>query len=407
MVDKTGKRIHILQGASLCLVHYHTIVRNFQEPNSLKLGGSYVSVKYRMPLLREPDWHFYSTRNPACPVRKLADGWVSMKTPFGTGEVDGPLRALSSQTFLVLGVRPLFPPREIVAIKAIACELPAAYGRPLSRLFIPDIVDIAIKERVVKKISPATVWRLLDADALKPWRRRSWIWPRDPLFYERAAPALDLYASRWRGKALKDDEFVLSADEKTSIQARRRLHPRRITADGRGQRVEHKYERKGAWAYMAAWDVHRARLFGRVEEKTGIDPFHRLVHQVMRREPYRSARRVFWIVDGGSSHHRSTFSERLQDQYDKAVAVTLPVHASWLNQIEIYFSILQRKVLTPNDFANLEETRDHLMRFGQEFSRHAEPFDWTFTRKNLRDLMAKLKKPKVALRMVIQKSKAA
>jgi hypothetical protein len=286
-----------------------------------------------------------------------------------------------------------------VAIKAIACELPATYGRSLSRLFIPDIIEIAVEEGVVHEISPATVWRLLDADALKPWRRRSWIGSRDPLFYERAAPVLDLYAGRWRGKPLGDDDFVLSADEKTSIQARRRLHPRRVAQDGRGQRVEHEYERMGAWAYMAAWDVHRARLFGRVEEKTGIDPFHRLVHQVMRREPYRSARRVFWIVDGGSSHHRSTFPQRLQDQYPNAVAVVLPVHASWLNQIEIYFSILGRKVLTPNDFADLREVRDHLTRFGQEFSRRAEPFDWSFTRKDLRVLMAKLKKPKAANRI--------
>lgn len=289
-----------------------------------------------------------------------------------------------------------------MAIKAIACELPATDDRPLSRLFIPDIIEIAVEEGVVEAISPATVWRLLDADALKPWRRRSWIWPRDPLFYERAAPALDLYAGRWRGKPLGDDEFVLSADEKTSIQARRRLHPRRVAQDGRGQRVEHEYERMGAWAYLAAWDVHRACLFGRVEERTGIEPFGRLIDQVMRREPYRSARRVFWIVDGGSSHHRSTFPQRLQDQYSNAVAVVLPVHASWINQIEIYFSILERKVLTPNDFADLTQVRTNIMRFGKEFSRHAEPFQWTFTRHDLRALMTKLKEPKVTRRVAVK-----
>jgi hypothetical protein len=306
------------------------------------------------------------------------------------------------RTVLGRGVRTSFPPQEIVAIKAIACELPAIYDRPLSRLFIPDIIEIAVEEGVVDQISPATVWRLLDADALKPWRRRSWIWPRDPLFYERAAPALDLYAGYWHGKPLGEDDFVLSADEKTSIQARRRLHRRCVARDGRGQRVEHEYERMGAWAYMAAWDVHQARVFGRVEEKTGIEPFGRLIDQVMRREPYRSARRVFWIVDGGSSHHRSTFPERLQAQYRNAVAVVLPVHASWINQIEIYFSILERKVLTPNDFADLPEVRDHIMRFGREFSRHAEPFDWTFTRKDLRELMTKLRRPKAALRVVVK-----
>jgi hypothetical protein len=313
---------------------------------------------------------------------------------------------LCSKTVLGQGVRPSFPPQEIVAIKAIACELPATHDRPLSRLFIPDIIEIAVEEGVVDQISPATVWRLLDADALKPWRRRSWIWPRDPLFYERAAPALDWYAGHWHGKPLGDGDFVLSADEKTSIQARRRLHPRCVARDGRGQRVEHEYERMGAWAYMAAWDVHRARVFGRVEEKTGIEPFDRLIHQVMCREPYCSARRVFWIVDGGSSHHRSTFPQRLQAQYPNAVAVVLPVHASWINQIEIYFSILERKVLTPNDFADLREARDHIRRFGQEFSRHAKPFEWAFTRRDLRELMNKLKKSKATLR-VVAKGQAA
>lgn len=274
----------------------------------------------------------------------------------------------------------------------MACELPARHKRPLSRLFVPDIVDIVVAEEIVDAISPSTVWRMLDADALKPWRQRSWIYPRDPCFYERAAPALDLYAGRWRGKPIADDEFVLSADEKTSIQARRRLHSSEIRCDGRGRRVEHEYERCGAWAYMAAWDVHRAKLFGRVEEKTGIEPFGRLVDQVMRREPYRSARRVFWIVDGGSSHHRSTFPDRLRGLYSNAVAVGLPVHASWLNQIEIYFSILQRKALTPNDFSDRTEVRDRLQAFGKLYVRTADPFNWNFTRADLRRVLKKVTK---------------
>ena len=349
-----------------------------------------------------PNWScFWLHRRPSR-IPRLVDGWGFTRIRSAIGGNAGQRQGLRSRIILDPGVRASFPPQEIVAIKAIACELPATYGRPLSRLFIPDIIEIAIEEGVVAQISPATVWRWLDADALKPWRRRSWIWPRDPLFYERAAPALDLYAGRWHGKPLGDSDFVLSADEKTSIQARRRLHPRHVAWDGRGQRVEHEYERRGAWAYLAAWDVHRARLFGRVEDKTGIEPFDRLIHQVMSREPYRSARRVFWIVDGGSSHHRSTFPQRLQAQYPNAVAVILPVHASWINQIEIYFSILERKVLTPNDFADLREARDHIVRFGQEFSRHAEPFEWAFTRKDLRELMTKLKKPKAALRVVVQ-----
>ena len=134
----------------------------------------------------------------------------------------------------------------------------------------------------------------------------------------------------------------------------------------------------------AALDVHRGRIYGRVEHTTGISPFNRLVTQVMTKEPYASADRVFWIVDQGSSHRPSTFPQRLREMFPNAIAVTLPVHASWLNQIEIYFSILQRKLLTPNDFQDLEEVRRRLHQFARSFSSKEEPFAWNFTRRKLR-----------------------
>ena len=120
-------------------------------------------------------------------------------------------------------------------------------------------------------------------------------------------------------------------------------------------RIEHEYDRGGALAYLAAWDVHRARLFGRLEPTTGIEPFGRLVAQVMTVEPYASAKRVFWVVDNGSSHRGKASVDRLQGQWANLRLVHLPVHASWLNQIEIYFSVVQRKVLSPNDFTDLDE----------------------------------------------------
>ncbi len=268
--------------------------------------------------------------------------------------------------------------------------MPAGRDDGLSRLFVADIVRILLEEERIESISPSTVWRILDRDALKPWRQHSWIFPRDPLFYERAAPVLDLYHRIWRRKPLRDDEYVISADEKTGLQVLRRLHPSVLVPDGNGLRVEHEYVRKGVWAYLAAWDVHHGKLFDRVEEKTGIEPFGRLIDQVMRTEPYRSARRVFWILDGGSSHHRATFAARLSAQYPNAVAVHLPVHASWLNQVEIYFSILQRKALTPVDFANPKQARRQLLAFGDLFRQHATPFQWNYTRAKLRDFLAKL-----------------
>ncbi|MFJ3533470.1 transposase [Streptomyces sp. NPDC090132] len=123
-------------------------------------------------------------------------------------------------------------------------------------------------------------------------------------------------------------------------------------------RVNHTYRRGGALAYLAAYDVHRARVFGRCEDRTGIVPFMNLVTQVMTTEPYASAKRVFWIVDNGSSHLGRKAANRLTEAFPKAALVHTPVHASWLNQVEIYFSAVQRKVVSPNDFSDLDEVRD-------------------------------------------------
>ncbi|MFJ7495787.1 transposase [Streptomyces sp. NPDC097727] len=117
--------------------------------------------------------------------------------------------------------------------------------------------------------------------------------------------------------------------------------------------VNHTYGRSGALAYLAAYDVHRAIVFGRTEPRTGIDPFMNLVTQVMSQEPYASASRVFWVVDNGSSHRGQKAADRLTAAFPNAVMVRTPVHASWLNQVEIYFSAVQRKVVTPNDFTDL------------------------------------------------------
>jgi hypothetical protein len=198
---------------------------------------------------------------------------------------------------------------------------------------------------------------------------------------------------RWQGVPLGPREYVLCADEKTSIQARSRRHPSQPPAPGRPLRVEHEYTRAGAWTYLAAWDVHRARVFGRCEAKTGIAPFGRLVAQVMRREPYRSARRVFWIVDNASAHRGHRAHSRLQASWPTLVLIHTPIHASWLNQIEIYFSVVQRKVLTPNDFASRGAVRERLLRFQEHYVVAAKPFEWTFTRRDLTALHSKLRRP--------------
>jgi hypothetical protein len=277
-----------------------------------------------------------------------------------------------------------------IDVKAIACELPTRLGLPLSRLHVPDIRSEVIRRGIVAEISGATIWRWLSEDAIRPWAHRSWIFPRDPNFEAKAARVLDLYARVWEGKPLGRKDFVVSADEKTSIQARQRCHPTLPPGPGRPERVEHEYERGGALAYLAAWDCHRAKVFGRCEATTGIEPFTRLVDQVMSVEPYASARRVFWVVDNGSSHRGQASIDRLTKKWPNAHLVHVPVHASWLNQVEIYFSVIQRKVLTPNDFADLAEVEQRLLAFERLYQEAARPFEWKFTRHDLALLMKRL-----------------
>jgi hypothetical protein len=293
---------------------------------------------------------------------------------------------------LAAGAHPLFPPQQVAAVTALACELPARSGVPLSRFSLRELARQVVLWAVVGAISAATVGRWLRQDSLRPWRYRSWIFPRDPDFERKAARVLDLYERRWEGVPLGPKEYVLSADEKTSIQARVRLHPSEPPAAKEPMRVEHEYERGGSLAYLAAWDVHRAKLFGRCETKTGIAPFGRLVEQVMSQEPYCSAERVFLIVDNGSSHRGRASVERLRQRWSNLVLVHLPVHASWLNQIEIYFSIVQRKVLTPNDFTGLAEVESRLLEFERRYEAVAKPFQWKFTRQDLAEWLKKLKR---------------
>jgi len=283
-----------------------------------------------------------------------------------------------------------FPPSLVVAVKALACELPYRSEVPLSRWSLPEIRREVIGRGLVACIGETTLWRWLTQDAIRPWSHRSWIFPRDPDFHCKAARVLDLYEGRWQGQTLSPKDCVVSADEKTSVQARHRRHATLPPGPARAIRVEHEYRRMGAWAYLAAWDVRRARVHGRCEPRTGIAAFDRLVAQVMAQRPYRCAPRVFWIMDNGSAHRGARCITRLQKRWPNIIPVYTPVHASWLNQVEIYFSVVQRKALTPNDFRSLSELQDRLLAFQEHYQSVAQPFQWRFTRRDLRRLMAKL-----------------
>jgi hypothetical protein len=274
-----------------------------------------------------------------------------------------------------------------VQAKAIACERPQQRGEPLGRYALADIAIVMKREEIVDTISRSTLCRWYQSDALRPWRYHNWLFPRDPQFLAKATIVLDLYRGFWQGEPLGPDDFVISADEKSGLQILARRHPTRAPIPEHRGQVEFEYERRGTLAYQAALDVFRGTVIGQVESSNCILTFNKLVDRVMTQPPYDSARRVFWIIDNGSSHHPATFPDRLACLHEHAIAVHLPTHASWLNQVELYFSILQRKALTPRDFSSHEELAQRILAFQDRFSAQLTPFNWKFSADDLRKRM--------------------
>jgi transposase len=279
---------------------------------------------------------------------------------------------------------------ERAAVVALACQLPAATGVPLSRWTAPELAAELRSQGLARPVSPSSVLRILAEHPIKPWRHQSWVFPRDPDFAARASVILGLYQGSYQGQPLRPGDQIISVDAKPSIQARARCHPTSPPGPGRPVRVEHEYDRAGALALLAALDVRTGKVFASCPHTTGIAPFMTLIGQVMNQEPYASASRVFVIVDNGSDHRGKKAAQRLGDAYPNAIMIHTPVHASWLNQVEIFFSIVQKKVLTPNDFASTGQLAATLLAFTGRYNHTARPFDWKFTAADLARLLQQI-----------------
>jgi transposase len=278
------------------------------------------------------------------------------------------------------------------AVVALACQLPSATGVPLARWSGPELRhELEAQGLVSEPVSVTSVLRILAENPVKPWQYQSWIFPRDPDFEAKAKVVLDLYQGIYGGEPLGPDDRILSFDAKPSIQARGRIHETLPAAPGRPARVEHEYVRHGALALLAGLDVHTGEVFASTPKTTGIVPFMDLAGQVMEHPEYKNAPRVFVIVDNGSDHRGKAAIARLRKAHPNAVMVHTPVHASWLNQIEIFFSVVQKKVVSPNDFPSLEKLSETLLAFIDRYNRTAEPFNWKYTADDLKDLLHRLR----------------
>jgi len=348
---------------------------------------SHVNIHHRIATLCEPK--SFSSPSKVSKTRRSASGLIDRDRLFQNGVNDSSVSCW--QVFRKCqgaGGSALFPPEVIVFVKVFTCQIPKDLGLPSFKFTYSELAQQMKRQGLAVSPGRKAIWRWLSKNAIRPWCYRSWIWVRDPDFEQEAARVLGLYHELWAGEPSGEKAFIVSFDEKTSIQTRCRAKGTTAPQTGRYGRVEHKYEQMRALVYMTAWDVQRAQILGLCKPQTGIDSFHELVDLVMRQEPYRSADRVFWITDNCSSHRGRSSVTRLQNWYPNAMQVHTSIHANWLNQIEIYFPVLQRKVLTPNNFKNPFDLENRIADFQKSYEIIMKSFRWEFTREDMKKMFA-------------------
>lgn len=278
----------------------------------------------------------------------------------------------------------VFPPEVRAQATALACSLPQEEGVPLARWSAAEIARRLIALGLVSSIAACTVYRWLVQDKIRPWRYHFWQRILNPQeFLERARPILHLYENAQN--LLKEGVWVVCTDEKTSIQAREREST--LPAEpGHPVQVSPRYRRHGALQLFAALSVADGRVYGQCRERKRFLDFQAFLQEVVFPEALqRGVRTLALILDNGSTHAPKRLGEWLAEVTAKlggqltVQLYWLPKNASWLDQIEIWLSILQRKLLQPNDFASLEALTKAILAFIDYCNETAEPIHWTYT----------------------------
>ena len=255
----------------------------------------------------------------------------------------------------------------------VACQMPEKVGRALGVWDCTELAREVIREGVVESISSQTVQRILRHHRLKPWRSHYWLrekTPRDAKFIERTQAICELYTRR-----LMVHEVVLSVEEKTSIQPRTRLAPTRPAQPGQPVQVEHEYQRKGAINLFAAFDTRTGRVYEKEYERKRQGEFIDFLEFLERAIP-SSVTAIHLVCDNVSTHHGKEVRAWLETHPRLQFHFT-PVHCSWMNQVEQWFSILQRKLLKAPNFADLSDLKEKIRTFTAQWNDVAAPFSWT------------------------------
>ena len=266
----------------------------------------------------------------------------------------------------------------------MACSRPQAEGVPLARWSYAEIAQRLVALGVVVSIATSTIGRWLQAERIKPWRYHLWQHVRDPRFLELAKPVLRLYELAC--ELYQRGVWVVCTDEKTSIQARQGIDDPQPAAAGQAGHIAARYVRQGALQLFAGLSVADGQVFGCCREHRCFVDFQAFILEVLVPEAVRRGVRLICLVlDNGPTHAPKQLEAWLAEQQAlqqwpfEIKLFWLPKYASWLDQVEIWFSILQRKVLSPNHFESVAHVKQLLLNFIQYHNRTATPIRWSYT----------------------------
>lgn len=253
----------------------------------------------------------------------------------------------------------------------LACARPDnKKAAPFHDVWTLDALVAALHESTGVRLSRSEVGRILRAEDLRPHRMRLWLHSPDPDFRSKVARICDIYRSPPPGAA------VLCVDEKTCIQALSRRYPTQPASPGELGRFEFEYKRHGTLALIAAFDVRTGRVFGQCRRRRTAKDLEQFMDAVARRYPSGN---VYIIWDNLNIHHGEAWQRFNERHGGRFHFVYTPKHASWVNQVEIWFGILQRRVLRYGEFSNREDLRARIEGFIRHWNRcEAHPFRWTF-----------------------------
>jgi transposase len=338
---------------------------------SLSYTAPYAEVQRARIVLtahQHPRWsNTQIARTVGC-ARDTVQEWRRRWTQQGT--LQARARAGAPRTFAAL-VR--------AQIVALACSAPRQYGKAWQRWSGEKLAQVAVEQGVVSSLAPSTIRRWLREDKIKPWRYHSWQHSTDPQFVEKALPVLDLYT---QAPALAaQGELIVCADEKTSIQARQRVTATKAAAPGEVVQVADRYKRMGAVQLFCALVVASGLTFAQTRMSKKFVDFKAFLLALFQSALGAGVHVLHLILDNGPTHapkQLGTWLASLELSFEVRL-YWLPKYASWLDQVEIIFSKVQRDVLTPNDFPSLLALERNLHAYFTELNEHPKPIQWTYT----------------------------